>query len=29
VLGWSPRPLEETIVDCGQSLLEGAVGDAA
>jgi dihydroflavonol-4-reductase len=26
LLGWSPRPIEETIVDCAQSLIDsGAV----
>jgi dihydroflavonol-4-reductase len=24
LLGWSPRPVEETIVDCAQSLLDGS-----
>lgn len=29
-LGWSPRPIEETIVDCAQSLIrEGVVGTTA
>ena len=30
LLGWSPRPVEETIVDCAQSLMrEGVVGATA
>ena len=26
-LGWSPRPLEETIVDCAQSLARSEAAD--
>ncbi|HSS04669.1 MAG TPA: aldehyde reductase [Solirubrobacterales bacterium] len=30
LLGWSPRPIEETIVECAQSLIDqGVVGSAA
>ena len=27
LLGWSPRPVEETIVDCAQSILDEGVGN--
>ena len=28
LLGWSPRPIEETIVDCAQSLIDAGVVSA-
>ena len=27
-LGWSPRPIEETIIDCARSLMEHGVAPA-